>query len=78
MEWGVVAFLAVVLVLFAIPLTIARPYLRRGRSRNADQLTREIQLRDGSVGYPGTSSVMPPNRDPSPRDRLRSGDFDDS
>lgn len=77
---GVALFLLVVAGLFAVNLILGRRYLRgRGRDRAAENTMREVALRDAMLGYPtGGSAPYPGSADPSPRDRLRSQDPEES
>jgi len=69
---GIVLFILLVVVLFALPIVLRR-YL--GDLRTARRVGREIWM--GVANPSGGSYVAHDDLGPSPRDRLRSGDFDD-
>ena len=68
---GIVLFILLVVVLFALPILLRR-YL--GDLRTARRVGREIWM--GMPNPSGGSYVAHDDLGPSPRDRLRSGDFD--
>ena len=72
---GILAFLLLVVGLFALTFALSRRYGRGADRRRIGEITREIALRDGSLGYPGTAGLPPypdfGNDEPSPRERLR-------
>ncbi|HYK99109.1 MAG TPA: hypothetical protein VEU77_12030 [Candidatus Acidoferrales bacterium] len=73
---GILAFLVLVGGLFALTFVLSSRYGRGADRRRIADITREIALRDGSVGYPGTAGLPPypgfSDDEPSPRERLKS------
>ena len=69
---GILFFLVVIAALIAATYVLSRRY-SVGRDRRVEEVARESELRDGMAGYP-SGGFLPyyGNRDPSPRDRLRS------
>ena len=72
MPLGIVLFLLVMAALFLVTFVLSRRY-SIGRSRRVEDVARETELRDRTAGYP-TGGFLPyfGDRDPSPRERLRS------
>ena len=69
---GIALFLVVVGALILFTYALSRRY-SIGRSRRVEDVALETELRDGMAGQP-SGGFLPyfGNRDPSPRDRLRS------
>ena len=69
---GILIFLLVIASLLTITYVLSARYGRATDGRRLRDITREIALRDGSVGYPGSSGLPPGlgNDERSPRERL--------
>jgi hypothetical protein len=71
---GIALFVLVIATLFVLTYALSRRY-SIGRSRRVEEVATQTELRDGMAGSP-TGGFLPyfSNRDPSPRDRLRSAE----
>jgi hypothetical protein len=69
---GIAMFVVVIAALFLLTYALSRRY-SIGRGRRVEEVATETELRDGMAGAP-TGGFLPyfSNRDPSPRERLRS------